>query len=79
MEMEVTLKNQENPAEEVKVSKEKITKLTCHIDNNNNPISHLSEGVNISLSGEVEKFSDTLQRNSVYSKESKVNRLVSKL
>lgn len=50
-------------------------KLECHIDNNNKPIDTLDEGLDISLSGDVEKFSEVLQRNAVFKKTSKVNKL----
>lgn len=50
-------------------------KLECHIDNNNKPIDTIDEGLDISLSGDVEKFSDVLQRNAVFKKTSKVNKL----
>ena len=54
-------------------------KLPCHIDNNNNPINSLQEGLDISLCGEMEKFSEALQRNAVYKKTSKINKLPSYL
>jgi len=52
-EIELTseLKCEECPEEESSVSKEKVMRLSCHIDNNNNPINTLSEGVKISLEG----------------------------
>jgi ubiquitin carboxyl-terminal hydrolase 14 len=56
-----------------------VLKLSCHIDNNNNPINNLSEGLDISMVGEIEKFSETLQRNAIYKKSSKVNKLPSYL
>jgi len=54
-------------------------RLSCHIDNNNNPINHLAEGLKISLTGEMEKYSPSLDRNAVYHKDSKINKLVSYL
>ena len=54
-------------------------KLPCHIDNNNNPINSLQEGLDISPCGEMEKFSEALQRNAVYKKTSKINKLPSYL
>lgn len=54
-------------------------KLPCHIDNNNNPINSIQEGLDISLTGELEKFSEVLQRNAVFKKTSKINRLPSYL
>jgi hypothetical protein len=37
-----------------------VLKLSCHIDNDGKPISNLSDGLDISLSGEMEKYSDVL-------------------
>lgn len=54
-------------------------KLPCHIDNNNNPINSIQEGLDISLTGELEKFSEVLQRNAVFKKTSKINKLPSYL
>lgn len=56
-----------------------MLRLSCHIDNNNNPINHLAEGLKISLCGDIEKNSPSLGRNAIYSKESKVNSLPSYL
>lgn len=52
-EVELTseLKNQECPEEEATVNSEKVMRLSCHIDNNNNPINTLSEGIKLSLEG----------------------------
>ena len=63
------MKNKENPYEPVQVTRENVLKLSCHIDNNNNPVNHLSEGLKVSLDGEIEKYSDTLGRNAVYTRE----------
>ena len=79
LELESTLKNQEAPEEPEKVTKETVLKLSCHIDNNNNPVSSLADGLDISLVGEMEKFSESLQRNAVYKKTAKVNKLPSYL
>lgn len=77
IELENTVTNSENKDEPPQLTKETQLRLSCHIDNNNNPINHLAEGLKISLNGDMEKFSDTLQRNAVYHKESKINKLVS--
>jgi ubiquitin carboxyl-terminal hydrolase 14 len=53
--------------------------LSCHIDNNNNPINHLAEGLKISLEGDIEKRSPLLGRDCVYFKQSKINKLPSYL
>jgi ubiquitin carboxyl-terminal hydrolase 14 len=71
-----TVKNKESEEEPVQVSKENVLRLSCHIDNNNNPINHLAEGLKISLEGDIEKHSDFLGRNSVWFKQAKVNKLV---
>ena len=55
--------NSETEAEPHQVSHENVLKLPCHIDNNNNPINSIQEGLDISLTGELEKFSEVLQRN----------------
>lgn len=79
IELENTIKNKENEEEPEQVNKEQVLRLSCHIDNNNNPINHLTEGLKISLSGDIEKFSPTLDRNAVYHKEAKINKLPSYL
>ena len=79
IELENTTKNSETDAEPESISHENILKLSCHIDNNNNPINSIQEGLEISLNGEVEKFSEVLQRNAVFKKGSKVNKLPSYL
>jgi ubiquitin carboxyl-terminal hydrolase 14 len=79
IELENTVTNTENNQEEPQVQKETQLRLSCHIDNNNNPINHLAEGLKISLVGDMEKFSPTLERNAIYHKESKINKLVRNL
>lgn len=61
------------------MSYDKVQKLSCHIDNNNKPIDSLSDGLKVSLGGELEKYSDALGRNAVWGKESKINKLPSYL
>lgn len=56
-----------------------MLKLSCHIDNNNNPVNSLNEGLDISLVGELEKYSETLGRNAIFKKTSRVNKLPSYL
>jgi hypothetical protein len=68
IEMVNTVKNKESEAEPESVSKEQVLRLSCHIDNNNNPINHMAEGLKISLEGDIEKYSDILGRNSIYFK-----------
>ena len=76
IELESTLENAESP-DEKQVSYETQQKLSCHIDNNNKPIDSLQDGLKISLGGQMEKFSEALQRNSLWNKTSKVNKLPS--
>jgi ubiquitin carboxyl-terminal hydrolase 14 len=58
---------------------ENVLKLPCHIDNNNNPINSLQEGLEISLKTNLEKYSETLGRNANYVETKKVNKLPSYL
>ena len=75
IDFQVTLTNTQAEDEEKQISYEKHKELRCHIDNQNKPINHLDEGLKISLEGEVEKFSDHTQAQSVYKKELKMNNL----
>ena len=79
IELESTFKNSESEAEESKVQMENVLKLPCHIDNNNNPINSLQEGLEISLKTNLEKYSETLGRNANYVETKKVNKLPSYL
>lgn len=79
IELESTFKNSESETEEKKVTMENVLKLPCHIDNNNNPINSLQEGLDISLTSTLEKYSDTLGRNANYVETKKVNKLPSYL
>ena len=54
-----------------------MLKLSCHIDNNNNPINMLNEGLKISLEGQVEKRCQTLGRDAIYNLKKRINKLVS--
>eukprot|EP00347_Sterkiella_histriomuscorum_P013667 403363833 len=79
IELQNTIKNKETDQEPEQVTKENVLRLSCHIDNNNNPINHLAEGLKISLSGDIEKYSPVLDRNAVYFKDAKINKLPSYL
>lgn len=79
IDLESKIENIESEAEPPTYQKEHVLKLSCHIDNNNNPINSLSEGLDISLVGELEKYSELLQKNCVFKKTSKVNKLPSYL
>ena len=74
-EYQSTLKCQENPEEPPSLALEYSKKLTCIIDNQGNPVNILTEGLQAGLEGSLEKFSETLGRNSVYAKTQKINRL----
>jgi hypothetical protein len=60
LELESTMINSETEAEPHQTVYENVLKLPCHIDNNNNPINSIQEGLDISLAGELEKFSQVL-------------------
>lgn len=51
---------------------ESFLKLSCHIDND---INHLSEGLKRGLTEEIEKRSETLGRDAIYTKTSEISRL----
>lgn len=40
--------------------------MSCHIDNNANPVNHMAEGLKVSLEGDIEKQSPLLGRNCLY-------------
>jgi len=69
IELETTTTNMESPDEPKQVSKENVFKLSCHIDNNNKPIDMIGEGLQISLEGQIEKFSQMLGRNALFNKQ----------
>lgn len=58
--------------EEVKHSSENFLKLNCHIDTS---INHLAEGLKAGLTEQIEKRSETLGENAIYTKTSQVSRL----
>ena len=49
----------------------------CHIDNDNNPIDQLTDGLKISLEVTIEKNSPTLGRQAMYKQSSRIHKLVS--
>ncbi|KAM5347118.1 hypothetical protein ACJ41O_010123 [Fusarium nematophilum] len=57
--------------EEVITNKESFAKLNCHIDGTTN---HLRDGILAALSEKIEKKSDILGRDAVYTKKSKISR-----
>ena len=51
-------------------------KLVCNIQGANEAnVTHISEGIALSLSGKVEKYSDALGRNAMYTRSQKIARL----
>lgn len=58
--------------EEATHSSDTFLKLNCHIDGN---IHHLKDGIEAGLKEEVEKRSETLGRDAVYTKKSSISRL----
>jgi len=58
--------------EEAKVIKEPFLKLNCHIDSATN---HLVDGINNGLAEKIEKKSEVLDREAVYTKRSKISKL----
>lgn len=68
IEMVNTLKNKESEEEPVQENKEQVMRLSCHIDNNANPVNHMAEGLKLSLEGDIEKHSPLLGRNCIYFK-----------
>ena len=66
IDLESEVKCLETAEEPATLQNEKVLRLSCHIDNNNNPINSVLEGLKISLGGQVEKFSPSLNRNALY-------------
>lgn len=58
--------------EEVKNSSEPFLKLNCHIDQS---INHLSEGLKAGLTEQIEKRSEALGADAIYTKTSRISRL----
>ena len=79
IELQTKTQNKEIEAEEAKFAVERALKLRCYIDNNNNPIDTLEEGLDIGLKGELEKYSEIAGRNCVFEKSQKINQLPSYL
>ena len=63
-----TWKNTQTTEEPETYSDEVLRKLPCIIDNQAHPINLLTEGIQVGLEGEVEKFSQTLESNAIYTK-----------
>lgn len=65
----------ETEEEPPSVSFESAIRLQCLVDNVDQPISHLHEGITQGLVGSVEKFSEMLGRNAIYTKTTQLNTL----
>ena len=76
LELQTTHTNKEDPTEVTTVM-EKQLKLTCQIENGKESANSLQDGLKLALEGDIEKDSQSLGRNAVWSKVSKVNKLVS--
>ena len=69
---QVSLKNTENEVEDIKITTETFMKLQCFITSN---VNYLSQGLSLGLTTTLEKFSHTLNRNSIYEKTLKIVKL----
>jgi ubiquitin carboxyl-terminal hydrolase 14 len=69
------LTNSEAPAEPAKETTEFQYKIPCNIAFEGNPINYLQDGIKLGLTGSVTKHSDTLNRDAVYQKVSRISHL----
>ncbi|KAF4975483.1 hypothetical protein FZEAL_7730 [Fusarium zealandicum] len=69
--MECDEEEARNAGEEVITNKDSFAKLNCHIDSSTN---HLRDGILAALKEKIEKKSDVLGRDAVYTKTSKISR-----
>ena len=76
LELSTTHTNNEDPTE-VTDNIENVMKLSCVIENGAKPADSLQQGLKLSFEGEIEKNSPKLGRDAIWTKVSKVNRLVS--
>lgn len=72
-----TYKNKEVPEDPEQVMKESCYRLSCTIDGGETVVNHMIEGLKLTMQGEVEKRSETLDRNCIYTKTTAVNKLPS--
>lgn len=70
--LKVEFKNKEEETEKSEPRVEVMNKLPCIIDNQMNPINNLADGIKIGLEEEVEKHSEKLDRNCMWTKSSKM-------
>ena len=64
--------NKEEETEKSEPRYEVMNKLPCIIDNQMNPINNITDGIKIGLEEEVEKYSEKLEKNSLWTKSSKL-------
>jgi ubiquitin carboxyl-terminal hydrolase 14 len=69
---ETVTKSEEAPDEEAQIGTDTFRDLKCNISAETN---HLREGLSIGLNEQMEKHSETLGRNAVYKKTSRISRL----
>lgn len=69
--MECEEEEARNGGEEAVINREPFAKLNCHIDSSTN---HLRDGILAALKEKIEKKSDVLGRDAVYTKTSKISR-----
>ena len=74
--MEVTFKNSEIPDEPETKSYESNKKFMCIIDNEFNPVNTLAEGIKVSLEGNLIKKSSVDNLDHLYTKTSRIKKLV---
>lgn len=80
LEIEEKLTCQESPDEPVVVKKDKVNKLVCAIQSSNSgsatsSINTLEQGLQLDLEGNIEKHSALLDRDAVWKKEIRIDRL----
>jgi len=76
--IEEELKNTEAEEEPSVKKEDKLNMLVCNIQGgtgNTIKIDHLQEGLSLGMEGEVEKFSEVLNRNAIYKRSVKLKRL----
>lgn len=73
---EVTYKNREVPEEPEQKREENILKLSAHIEGGPE-VTEMMNGIKVSFTGEVEKRSETLQRDCIYDKKTEIAQLPS--
>jgi ubiquitin carboxyl-terminal hydrolase 14 len=71
-EIKYKISNAENSEEPDSFHFENMRKLSCIIDNQNIPINMLSEGIQAGLVGEIEKYSDLLERNAIFHRKGEI-------